>query len=167
MAFHAGHKIKEATAGLLAVVSAAQSLGLPVGWRYFPYCMSDRPATEGGYLACGDWKGASFYEKIVAALRWVVLTTVAGVLIGLGGPFWFKVFSSLSQVAQVLRAFGLGAGKPSRAEDAPKVAAMDETAKPPNVAAAFRVAAEVYDRTADYLSARPVSDVQKPAVDRQ
>lgn len=160
-------EIKAATAGLLAEVSAARSLGLPVGWRYFPYCQTDRPATTGGYIACGAWDDASDWDKFLAVLRWLALTTVAGVLIGLGGPFWFKVFSSLSQVAQTLRAFGLGSGKPSRAEDAPRVAAMDETAKPPNVAAAFRVAAEVYDRTADYLSARPVADVQKPAVDGQ
>lgn len=160
-------EIKAATAGLLAEVSAAQALGLPVGWRYFPYCQTDQPATTGGYVSCGAWDDASGWDKVLAVARWLALTTVAGVLIGLGGPFWFKVFSSLSQVAQLLRAVGLGSGKPSRAEDAPRLAAMDETAKPPNVAAAFRVAAEVYDRTADYLSARPVADVQKPTVDGQ
>ncbi len=37
---------------------------------------------------------------------WAIQVLVAGFLIGLGGPFWYKFYTSLSSVLQVLRSFG-------------------------------------------------------------
>ncbi len=38
-------------------------------------------------------------------LRWFLNVLLAGFLIGLGGPFWYKVFTSLSHIVSVLRTF--------------------------------------------------------------
>jgi len=42
---------------------------------------------------------------------WVFDLALAGFLIGLGGPFWYRVYSSLSQVAQILRSIGGNGGR--------------------------------------------------------
>ena len=78
-------------------------------------------------------------------LRWLGLSILAGILIGLGGPSWFRVFSSLSQIFQMLRSLGVGR-KPEQAKAqqtaAPPLA--EESAKPKDVVDAFRVAAQVH-----------------------
>ncbi|MEM6727848.1 MAG: hypothetical protein AAF618_05055 [Pseudomonadota bacterium] len=64
---------------------------------------------------CGAEEAASFWATSAACLSasgfwfWVVNVALSGVLIGLGGPFWYRVYAGLSQTAQVLRALGGGA----------------------------------------------------------
>lgn len=45
-------------------------------------------------------------------LMWLINVVIAGFLIGLGGPFWYRVYSSLSNVAQVVRMLSGGNGRP-------------------------------------------------------
>ena len=91
---------------------------------------------------------AGFWARIgnngVAFAHWVVLTALAGFLIGLGGPFWFRVFSGLSQIAQMLRSIGIG-GKKAEPEGttADPQTPPDDPAKPKDVIDAFVVAAKV------------------------
>lgn len=134
--------LDEITANIEALESELGASGLPIGYRYYPYC-SDGPVDG---LGCGpaDTGPLSF-------LQWLVLAIVAGILIGLGGPFWFGVFSSLSQVFQVLRSLGIGrggAGKQAQPEG--EVAAAppaEDSAKPTSVVDAFVVAAQVHVQT--------------------
>ena len=63
---------------------------------------------------------------------------MAGVLIGLGGPFWFRVFTSLSRAFQALKALGLGRRKPAKSESPPEKTAED-SAKPKNLLDALKV----------------------------
>ncbi|WP_172295370.1 hypothetical protein [Pseudoruegeria sp. HB172150] len=65
---------------------------LPIGHSYFPYGKSGVPndADIGDYAS------------------WAAKVLLAGFLIGLGGPFWYKVFSSLSHITQLLRTMGDG-----------------------------------------------------------
>lgn len=140
--------IREKSAALLAEVASAREVGLPIGWGYFPYCGRTADATgTDAYPDCDAWKGLESWSAAGEFGRWLILTLVAGVLIGLGGPFWFRVFSSLSQVAQMLRSLGVGGGKATRAEDAPKAAATETTAQPETVLDAFRVAAEAHAKS--------------------
>lgn len=44
--------------------------------------------------------------------RWLLSTLLAGLLIGLGGPFWYNVCTSLSRAAQLARAVGDGVKGP-------------------------------------------------------
>lgn len=78
-------------------------------------------------------------------LVWVPGVLLGGVLIGLGGPFWFRVFESLSQLLQVLR--GLRGVKREEAADPtdpdkPEGGGTPQAAKSPEkMAEAFLIAA--------------------------
>ena len=63
---------------------------------------------------------------------------MAGVLIGLGGPFWFRVFTSLSRAFHALKALGPGGRKPAKSEPPPEKTAED-SAKPKNLLDALKV----------------------------
>lgn len=73
---------------------------LPIGHQYFPYCVGD---SKNSTKNCGPEKPGLYSLE---GLNWIVNALFAGILIGLGGPFWFKVFSSLSQLTQLLGVFG-------------------------------------------------------------
>ncbi len=134
-------QIEEAAGKIEAGIEALQGKGLPIGYAFYPYC------SEGaaGDLSCADEEG--FWSGLFEFLRWLVFTIVAGILIGLGGPFWFRVFSSLSQIFQVLRSFGVGS-KPKQAkpEELDAAPAAEESAKPKDVIDAFTVAAHVHSK---------------------
>ncbi len=108
--------------------------GLPIGYSYYPYCLDG----GAGDAACSDTSDAG----PGSLARWAVLTVTAGVLMGLGGPFWYRVFSSLSQLFQVLRAVGIGSktqqAKPEEVTAPPEV---EDSVKPTSVLDAFLVAA--------------------------
>ncbi len=63
---------------------------LPVGYDYAPW---------------GE-KGDTGLNDTAAVVLWFVKIFFTGVLIGLGGPFWFRIYANLSQLVQVLKAFG-------------------------------------------------------------
>lgn len=147
---------------------AAKAIGLPIGWRYYPGCVpapeDDDPKTPPPKAApgCAGFAETSTVDIIgkdlMAALRWAAMTLVAGVLIGLGGPFWYKAFSSLSQVMQLVRALGVGGRKADNAGETPKTPPpADASATPKDIQDAFRTAAAVHAReTVGTSSARAV-----------
>jgi len=51
------------------------------------------------------WFGAGECISSGAFRFWFVNVLLSGVLIGLGGPFWYRVYASLSHTAQLVRAF--------------------------------------------------------------
>lgn len=76
---------------------------LPVGWGHYPHaqiCMTER--SPDGCV----FNGHSFKHDALVFGKWLAGTLLAGFLIGLGGPFWYRVFASLSHVFQLLRSFG-------------------------------------------------------------
>lgn len=124
-----------------AQMEALYAKGLPVGHAYYPYCQA---AIDPDCVASDTPLGTA--RKF---LRWAFLCIVAGTLIGLGGPFWFRVFSGLSQVFQVLRSFGMGRDSKEGAKLAAEI--EPETLPPPeesirakSVVEAFKVAATVH-----------------------
>ncbi len=85
------------TEELTKEVQALRSSGeLPIGWRYFPYAQAD--ATDGDVA----------WEVTREHLRWLAGVLLGGVLIGLGGPFWLRVFTGLSNLLVTLKPFGGG-----------------------------------------------------------
>ncbi|WP_193140487.1 MULTISPECIES: hypothetical protein [unclassified Meridianimarinicoccus] len=65
---------------------------LPIGVKYYPYC--DVFAKEGEPRICPpDNNGL---------VLWIVNVLLAGILIGLGGPFWYRVFDGLSNLTKIL-----------------------------------------------------------------
>lgn len=132
--------IEEITTNIEALETKIDTSGLPVGQRFYPYCgdgaVGDPRCTKGGF----NWNPVS---KLI---KWLLLTVVAGILIGLGGPFWFRVFSSLSQVFQVLKSLGIGKAPKSRQAGTPADAEPEpgESARPKSVVDAFKVAVRVH-----------------------
>ncbi|WP_299623372.1 hypothetical protein [Pelagibius sp.] len=85
---------------LRAKIDQIDSLDLPIGWAYFPYCSAPEgkdptdqrcPTETDSKLAPGSYFG------------WVLQVLITGILIGLGAPFWYDVARRL---AAVRAAFG-------------------------------------------------------------
>jgi hypothetical protein len=92
-----------------AAASELSTLGVPVGFGYFPGCakltadgmpVDPSCAAGGGIAAAGAWLG------------WIGSVLLAGLLIGLGAPFWFDLARGLSRGARALRLIGLGGQEP-------------------------------------------------------
>lgn len=81
--------------------------GLPIGSLYFPYCNNANSPDE----ACA----ADQREDPLNYVAWFFRILATGFLIGLGAPFWYRIFTRLSAVRQVART--LGALVPRRKED--------------------------------------------------
>lgn len=92
-------------------------LGLPTGAKFFPYCRTAADGTDSPDPGCGQpWPARG-----PALAGWFLVVGLTGVLIGLGGPFWYNAASGLLRVTQMMR------GK------APPVDAAGGPAPPPHV----------------------------------
>jgi len=69
-------------------VDSLTMIGVPIGHKYFPY------ASEGHSF---DKDGWALY------FLWVIKVFVSGLLIGLGGPFWYDAVRGLARATQMLR----------------------------------------------------------------
>lgn len=78
---------------------------------------------------------------LTAWASWVFYCVVAGFLIGLGGPFWFNVYSNLNRVLQVARQVGGVLGRTETKEDQKPEAPAGGARKPTNPVEAFERAA--------------------------
>ncbi len=121
---------------ILTVTKALEGQGLPIGHDYFPMCQ----VNSNKYCKLEGFKYFSAY------LAWIFMCVLAGILIGLGGPFWFRFFSGLSQVFQVLKALGVGGRQPQQesTDSSPAEKNPEDTAKPQTIKDAFVTAAIVY-----------------------
>jgi hypothetical protein len=93
--------IGENAAFLRDQITASTVLGLPIGTVYYPWCLDERPG-----LTCKQPLSRSRLRETIVSSRfvgWLTAVLLAGVLIGLGGPFWFNAFSTLSALIQLLR----------------------------------------------------------------
>lgn len=126
-----------------STIGELNETGLAIGWKYFPYCGD--AASDPACQEPRTWQSTVMSFNFVS---WFLMTILAGVLIGLGGPFWFKVFTGLSQVFEVLRT--LGAAKSAETNEAKpdKIPAAEESAKPKDVLDAFKVAVAVNMKSA-------------------
>lgn len=112
-------------AATIADMRDLSAVGVPVGLGFFPYCMPpkgqaqfDKRCTD----SPGGWKGvvAAFQNQPAGAAFWLLCVLVTGFLIGLGGPYWFDVATSLGQWRNLLRGLaGRGATPPDTAAEAP------------------------------------------------
>lgn len=91
------------------------------------------------FYAAWNWIGPRW---LFGMSSWIFGVLLAGVLIGLGGPFWFDLYKRLSAVAQIARAGGL-VGKPVKADDANQSVPAEKAHAPIDVRDAFLVALEV------------------------
>jgi hypothetical protein len=138
-------------AQIVAVITELQGLsqvGIPVGASFFPYCTPPGqhqidPACTGLATDGNAWQqiGANLSDHGIQLALWLLSVVVTGLLIGLGGPFWFDIASALSQVRNLLGSVG---GKsretptPATATEPPaptvqeRIDAITQLAKPEN-----------------------------------
>jgi len=118
-------EINEKMDKVIATLQDYQELGLPIGWSYYPNCFGAgagdprcKPVLEATSKSAAQCKVESirktFARDPAAALLWLFTVIFTGILIGLGGPFWFDLAMRLSQVRQAI------SGRPAaQAEAAP------------------------------------------------
>jgi len=135
-------EIKASLAQVSGDLTTLAGLGLPIGWDRYPNCLlKDSKILDGRcnnavahrQAACtGAGTCASTWSSVWATasvdtsefLKWLFAAIVTGVLIGLGGPFWFDVARKLSQVSSSLRGKG-EPGQPAPTEGAAAAAPPD------------------------------------------
>ncbi|WP_372742719.1 hypothetical protein [Neptunomonas sp.] len=133
---------------VLESVEKMESQGLAIGWQYYPVCAKgQKDAACDGRVGWMDKQGKEQGVFDIALTSefavWLLMSSLAGVLIGFGGPFWFKVFSGLSQIFQVMRALTFGGRKPAKEDLPPPDTIAESSAKPKDVLDAFKVAVAV------------------------
>lgn len=136
-------EIKKKLAEMEDGLAALKGQGLPIGHVFFPYCIEKTNGDPECVDANPDDVLAIVGTQQITGdhLRWFALTVTAGVLMGLGGPFWFRVFSSLSQLFQVLRAVGIGSKtQQAKPEEVTAPSKVEDSEKPTSVLDAFMVA---------------------------
>jgi len=75
---------------LQATAASLESSGIPMGWARAPW-----HGTE--------WSTAGLPYRAWLVMQWLAAVLLAGLLIGLGGPFWFDTFMKLSSLTAILR----------------------------------------------------------------
>jgi len=82
---------------------------LPIGDAYFPHCAVidiDADCAKPETIAAASVSGFNLLNYdgtyIKNWLAWALRAIFTGFLIGLGGPFWFQTFNSLSKVRQAI-----------------------------------------------------------------
>ncbi len=117
-------RLEASTSELRAEAKHLQAYDLPIGFAEFPYSR-DTWADK----TTRDWIG------------WAVNVMLAGILIGLGGPFWFKVYTNLSQILPAIGALGGGSKElvSQPASDAPAIHEAERREE--DVVTTFRIAA--------------------------
>lgn len=122
-------------------VTGLRDSGLPITIQAWPFCsgvLDDTQKTADPKCAAvtdlTSWSGA------IALASWFLSVLLAGVLVGLGAPFWFDLARGLTRSAQILRAAGIG-GKDDKKPAATVVVAKEGASPPPRTPVeAFKVA---------------------------
>lgn len=121
--------LAEITATREALETLREDSRLPVGPSLWPYCMGGAP------MECEEDRSQTMLSWDFAF--WVLNVILAGVLIGLGGPFWSNVYSRLAQLAGRIPGMRANRELVDDGADAPPEAKKAAT----DPVAAFRIAA--------------------------
>jgi hypothetical protein len=113
--------IKKRLETVPASVSALTAEGIPIGLDYFPYCRFRDTISTGGDVTYPCKDAESRYRNFTPEkpaydlwpdyLLWIIKVITSGVLIGLGGPFWYDAVRGLARATQILR----GRAEPQKA----------------------------------------------------
>lgn len=101
--------IEEGLADVQASIGDLRMLGVPIGNDYYPRCEGKNENGDFTDSACKSLPD-SFCERLKNSEWWGWFGSVllAGLLIGLGAPFWFDLASGLSKSLGVLKSLGVG-----------------------------------------------------------
>jgi len=135
-----------------ARTASAEALasGLPIGGKYFPWCegegLGEACAELRKQVPSKDATSLATFATVTTLpelwLEWLTFSLLAGLLIGLGGPFWFDAFGKLSALVDVANALN---GATKRTEATPSTATPPEPVAPRTPIEAFRAASGASD----------------------
>lgn len=92
---------------VLEKIRAQSASGLPIGWAYYPFCVPPDGDKQVDTLCLSrpSAQPTQAHKTPMAWLRvhgqylfWALCTAMTGLLIGLGGQYWFDVASSLGRM---------------------------------------------------------------------
>lgn len=133
--------IANAAATAVAAVQSLQDKGVPIGWDYYPGVIEEpeQKTTEEPCAIATVFKNirANFNADGSEFVAWLFKVLVTGLLIGLGGPFWFDLARRLALVRRVVSGTTKPAPVDSREANAP--------ADPANPATTAKIVEEVLD----------------------
>ena len=145
-----------------------QNRGLPIGYAAFPFCvgaisrLDDRcleaeaklqkvPISSLNYAPKDTPQVGEAIDRLFKSDRWliwIVSVLAAGGFIGLGAPFWFRVFRRIAGLvpiaASVRGALGGAESQQSRAADGKEVLRHPDAANPDALMMAFDIASGNY-----------------------
>ena len=187
-------ELRETAAQLENDLADLASQGLPVTYEFFPACPvggSDmRCDAYHEYLekntcvkssstnlygrkhrllseclaANHDWWDPILHD-LATSFGWFLSVLLSGLLIGLGGPFWYNLVSSLTRVLQLARSMGMGQ-KPKQPESAGTPApVVQSTDQPHNPLEAFKTAAQAIGVSASVSGRVPLSPSGEPLME--
>lgn len=122
-------------------VTELREAGLPITIQAWPFCSgilgdTQKPADP----KCTAVTDLTSSSGVIELVSWFLSVLLAGVLVGLGAPFWFDLARGLTRSAQILRAAGIG-GKDDKKPAATVVVAKESASPPPRTPVeAFKVA---------------------------
>lgn len=135
--------IEKRLADVQAGIGDLRTLGVPIGHDFYPYCSGENKDTR-----CPGEQDKWYKNPVkIAWWSWFGSVLLAGLLIGLGAPFWFDLASGLSKSLGVLKSLGVGE-KTKTEEKATSLAGADVPPRTP--VEAFKTAA-----AAEAPSSRP------------
>lgn len=127
--------------------------GLPIGWDTAPWkskAWKDYKKAKDGLVlqenATQSMKVKAYLVQwagdIWLLLKWVLAVLLAGLLIGLGGPFWFDTFRKLSSLTGIVRGFQTPVQKAKEEELTPSIKPEEKPDQKSKVVAIFETAAK-------------------------
>lgn len=117
--------VRQQVSDIRARMAELSAAGLPIGWKFYPNCFAG-PLLPSGQTARVDCRGAAVSlvadgmklkapvgnleslwltasHDTAGFLQWLAAVIVTGLMIGLGGPFWYDVARRLMQARSTLR----------------------------------------------------------------
>ncbi|TQV87074.1 hypothetical protein [Aliikangiella coralliicola] len=91
-------KIRENFVQLRSLKASINSSGIPIGSETRPWNLSEWQDIEKSQSGLGI-----FWAKSSMVFVWLISVFLTGILIGLGGPFWFDIFRKLTALTSVAR----------------------------------------------------------------
>jgi hypothetical protein len=146
-------QLRAQVANVLTARGTMEAYAIPIGWQTAPWW----------HRAWGTCAAKTVFgicaADILPAVRWVLFVALGGLLVGLGGPFWFDTFRKLAALMAVVRYPQSPAQQSKEAEDRQAGAAPLSAAAPDDFE---RRVTEIFTRTAQAYASlgaagRPVS----------
>jgi hypothetical protein len=126
-------KIEKNIKALTETANTLSQTGIPIGWDTAPWKSTVWKEYQTAGVWMLKWSGGAWL-----LLKWFLSVLLAGLLIGLGGPFWFDTFRKLSVLTGIVR----GLQTPVQKAKEPGATTSNEPEKKPKFVTIFETTAK-------------------------